>query len=66
MEITATFIDWKIEDVFGMFRIVGRIAGEDAKGRFESGDVIYTSALKSIDFENGVAVTRNSVYKLVM
>jgi len=62
---TAMLIDWKIEDIYGSHRLVGTIAGEDVKGRFESGTKIITSQLKRINFETGIAVTKSgSIYKL--
>lgn len=65
MQLTATLIDWRIDTVtYGLPVIIGTIAGDDSKGRFASGDVVRTSPLKRIDFETGIAETRNSVYKL--
>jgi hypothetical protein len=65
MNITATLIDWKIEDNYGSYRIVGTIAGKDSLGRFASGERIFTSPLVTIDFELGIAKTKfGSVYKL--
>ena len=63
--ITATLINWKIEDIYGLHRIVGTIAGKDSLGRFASGERIFTSPLMSIDFQIGIAKTKSgSVYKL--
>lgn len=64
MIYTATLIDWKIEEIHGAFRLRGTIAGIDAAGRFESGDVIFTSPLENIDFARMEARTKNSFYKL--
>jgi len=61
---TATLIDWKIENVVDWFCINGTVAGDDAKGRFASGDRIVTSPLVTIDFERMEARTKNSFYKL--
>jgi hypothetical protein len=36
----------------------------DIKHRFKDGTSVYTSYLKSIDFEKGLAQTRNTLYKL--
>lgn len=63
---TAALIDWKIEDRHGSHRIIGTISGDDLKGRFESGDTIVTSPLRSINFDTMKAWTKTgSIYKLV-
>ena len=62
---TAVLIDWKIEDNYGLHRIVGTIAGDDLKGRFKSGERIFTSPLRIINFDTMIARTKSgSVYKL--
>lgn len=63
MTYTGTLTEWKIEDNYGAYRLVGKIYG-DIRKMFDNGDVIYTSTLQSIDFVNMVAKTKNSVYKL--
>lgn len=63
MDYDATLHDWKIEDNYGVYRLVGTIYGDKAQ-RFADADRIFTSSLKSIDFENMVAVTRNTTYRL--
>jgi len=66
MNATATLIDWKIEDNYGTHRLVGTIIGKDVRGRFQHGERIFTSPLKSIDFETGIAKTKSgSIYKLI-
>lgn len=63
---TAMLIDWEIDSSFGTHRLIGTIAGEDIKGRYQSGDKIVTSPLKRINFETMMASTRSgSIYKLV-
>lgn len=64
MEYTAKLANWKIQDNYGNYRLVGNIIGDKA-GRFVDGDTIYTSALQSIDFVKMEARTRNSFYKLL-
>ena len=62
---TAMLVDWKIDDNTGLHRLIGTIAGEDVKGRFESGEKIITSRLKQINFDTMIAVTHSgSIYKL--
>lgn len=57
MDITGTLENWvKVGQV-----IYGNIYG-DSKGRFPDGLEIHTSRIDSI--EDGIAYTRNSVYKL--
>lgn len=65
MNTTATLLDWKIEDNYGTYRLVGTIIGKDALGRFQHGERIFTSPVKSIDFETGIAKTMSgSIYEL--
>lgn len=64
MEYTAKLANWKIQDNYGHYRLVGDIIGDKA-GRFVDGDTIYTSTLQSIDFVKMEARTRNSFYKLL-
>lgn len=61
----AILRDWEVGLWFGgkSHVITARIHG-DVKGRYKDGHQIRTSALKLIDFENGIAVTQNSKYKL--
>lgn len=53
--------NWRIEDLGGMYRLRGQIWGRDD---FDEGQIIVTTNLKSIDFEKGIAETKNSIYKL--
>jgi hypothetical protein len=67
MNATATLLDWKIEDNYGTYRLVGTIIGKDTRGRFQHGERIFTSPVKSIDFETGIAKTMSgSIYKLIV
>jgi hypothetical protein len=62
---TAMLVDWKIEDNYGLHRIVGTIAGDDVKGRFKSGERIFTSPIRTINFDTMIAWTKSgSIYKL--
>lgn len=62
---TALLTDWKIDDSTGLHRLIGTIAGEDVKRRFESGTKIVTTPLKRINFDTMIAVTHSgSIYKL--
>lgn len=47
----------------GKVIVEGRIYN-DSKNRFEDGKFIHTSAIKSVNFEDGTVVTQNSVYNL--
>jgi len=62
-KFTATLKDWRISDTHGFYRLMGKIY-DDAEGRFEDSTAILTSRLRSIDFEKGIAKTKNSTYKL--
>ena len=55
--------DWKIEERYNGYILSGNIYN-DEKGRFTDGVLITTSRLKSIDFEKGIANTKNSTYVL--
>lgn len=56
--------NWKIhQHPTGPYQLAGNIYN-DTKGRFNDGDYVVTSQIKSIDFENGVAQTRNTKYIL--
>lgn len=43
------------------FVVKGKI-WDDKKKRFNNGEFVTTSRVKSIDFENGLIFTKNSVY----
>jgi hypothetical protein len=56
--------NWKLQQTWdGSFVLIGAIYN-DAKERFADGAEIRTSALRKIDFVNGFAETRNTVYTL--
>ena len=63
MNYDAELYDWRVYDDMGVFRLTGRIFN-DKKGRFADDEKVYTSAVRSIDFEAGIAVTRNTTYLL--
>lgn len=45
------------------YQVIGVICGDPAE-RFDDGDLVYTSSVRCIDFERGIAVTQNSFYEL--
>lgn len=53
--------NWTLEDNGGSYRLRGRVYG---RSDVSVGDWIFTTNLKSIDFEKGIAETKNSIYKL--
>lgn len=58
--------DWFItRTITGSIQLHGHIYN-DSKGRFADGKAIVTSNLRNIDFETGVANTKNSTYNLDM
>ena len=48
----------------GTVSIVGRILN-DSKNRFQDHEIVCTSQVFSIDFNNNIAITNNTVYKLI-
>lgn len=61
---TPNFItDWTIVKYGNAFVIYGKIYN-DMKCRFSNGTEIHTSRLEYVDFVNGVAKTKNSMYNL--
>ena len=64
MEKKNLIKDWAVEMVGkDSFVICGRIFN-DERCRFQDGSYVHTSQLRLVDFENKVAVTRNSTYNL--
>ena len=55
--------NWTIEQVSDAFVICGNLYN-DTRNRFFDGAYIHTSRLCEIDFVNGVAKTKNSIYNL--
>jgi hypothetical protein len=61
---TAVLSDWELLSYHGVPRIKGKISG-DIKERFSDETVIFTSAVKRINFDTMLAVTNSgSIYKL--
>lgn len=55
--------NWEIEKYYGNYVLIGDIYN-DTKKRFSDGSTIQTSRLFKIDFQSGIAKTKNSIYKL--
>jgi hypothetical protein len=62
-EVTAELRRWWVDNIGGQIVIHGQIH-EDTRRRWPDGHEIRTSSVKSIDMEAGIAVTRNSTYRL--
>ena len=63
---TAALSDWKIDDFYGSYRLIGTIASEDNKGRFNVGDRVCMTMIETINFKTGMARTNSgSIYKLI-
>lgn len=62
--ITGTLKDWKIEHKQGNKYVLNGKIYNDIRNRFLDGTEITTSRLLSIEFEDGIAYTENSIYKL--
>ena len=63
----AILFNWRLVRAFGVgpqWVIGGGILG-DSKKRFANGELICTSPVEIIDFEEGWAKTKNTYYKLV-
>ena len=62
---TATIDKWKIDYSFvsNKYFISGNIY-KDSKMRYKDGEWIRSSRLIEINFEDGYAKTKNSIYKL--
>ncbi len=60
---TATLRDWWFVQAGNHTAIQGRVF-HDRKERFKDGDLITTSKILRLDFQNGIAVTRKSTYIL--
>jgi hypothetical protein len=59
----AVLKDWYLVEGEGFSAIYGNIYA-DTKGRFSDGDRVRTSRVTELDREAGIAVTRNTTYKL--
>ena len=58
------FKKWRLQKApDGYYVVVGEIYNDEKK-RFKDGNYMRTSRIKSIDFETGIAITKNSVYNL--
>lgn len=53
--------NWKIEGASGYYYLVGDVIGHD---KFKDMSRVHTSTLVTIDFEDGIAETLNSIYEL--
>ena len=56
--------DWNIEHHYSGSVILNGKIYNDEKGRFRDGTFVRTPRLRSVDFEKGVAKTKNSTYLL--
>ena len=63
MEHDAILKDVLVTQANGRFFAIGKIFS-DSKLRFGDAEVVRTSYINSIDFENGIIQTRNTVYKI--
>lgn len=65
IESTAILEDWKFEGHLkdDNFHLSGKIYN-DKKNRFNDGQKVYTSRIEEINFQDGWAKTKNSIYKL--
>lgn len=67
LNFDAIISEWTISPCnpgrHGIVSLRGRIYN-DQKGRFLDGEMVITSEIKHIDFEQGLVHTNNSIYKL--
>jgi hypothetical protein len=61
--ITGRLENWIFAHFGNYFIIIGSVYG-DAKGRFHDGKVIFTSSVMSVDKDQTIVRTKNSVYEL--
>lgn len=61
MKRESTITDWVIENMGDWYRLNGYCLNDD---RWPDGVHIHTSMLERIDFEKGIAETRNTIYRL--
>lgn len=62
MKRKSTLSDWELVSMGDWFQLRGRVLNDD---RFSDRDMIHTSMVLRVDFEKGIAETRNTEYKLV-
>lgn len=62
-ECDATLSNWDITYSNGYWYLQG-VVSNDTKKRFKDGTFVTTSSLQKVNFKKGIAVTRNTVYKL--
>lgn len=60
---TATLREWWFVQSGNHTALQGRVY-HDRNGRFKDGDLITTSRILRLDFQNGLAITRKSTYVL--
>lgn len=57
----ATLDAWRFDETVDFPRLRGVVSGHPS---FEDGELVGTSRLLRIDFEKGIAETKNTIYKL--
>lgn len=62
MKRESTMSNWEIVCMGDWFRLCGNVVND---ARFPDGDKVYTSMLLRVDFEKGIAETKNTIYRLV-
>jgi hypothetical protein len=60
----ASIEQWSVVKLGGKCVLYGKVKDHPRQDHFRPEDMQYTSELKSIDFDKGIAVTRNTRYKL--
>ena len=61
MKKKSILTKWDLVKIKGSFCLFGETVDDD---RFKNGTRVQTSKVLNIDFENGVAETRNTIYEL--
>ncbi len=62
-ETDGTVIRWFILEVQGQYFLTGDVV-EDRRGRWRSGDYMFSSAIINMNLESNIVRTQNSTYSL--
>ena len=62
MKRESTMSNWELACMGDWFQLRGNVVNDD---RFPDGDMVYTSRVLRVDFEKGIAETKNTIYRIV-
>jgi hypothetical protein len=61
MKRESTLTNWEIIKNDGWFQLRGTVLNDS---RWSDGEMVRTSMLEKIDFQKGIAETKNTIYRL--